>query len=181
LVETDDNVIAHIKADVEGRTLRLGIEERSYPINMISPTQLIFTIEIDDLTGLSISGSGNIQAEMIAVDRLSASISGAGKVQISNLVADEVRAEISGSGEVDLAGGEAASQDISISGSGNYLAGELCGAMVRVSVSGSGEATVCAKDTLEADISGSGNVNYYGQPAIYLSGSGSRQINNLGE
>jgi hypothetical protein len=179
-VETDDNVIEQVKTEVEGGTLTLGLVT-GIPtgVNVQSTTRLIFYVGVDDLTGLSISGSGDIEAETIETERLDASINGSGNVRISNLTAGEVSADISGSGEVDLAAGEAAEQDTSISGSGKYLAGDLCGAMVKVSVSGSGEATVCATDTLDADISGSGNVNYHGQPSINISGSGSGQLNNL--
>lgn len=181
-VETDDNVMEYVKTEVEGGTLTLGLVT-GIPtgVNVQSTTRLIFYVGVDDLTGLSISGSGDIEAKTIDTERLDASISGSGKVQISNLAAGEVNADISGSGEVDLAAGKAVEQDISIGGSGRYLAGELCGAAVKVSVSGSGEATVCATETLEADISGSGNVNYYGRPSINVSGSGSGQLNNLGE
>lgn len=181
-VETDDNVMEHVKSEVENRTLTLGLVT-GIPtgVNVQSTTRLIFYVGVDDLNGLSISGSGDIEAKTIETERLEASISGSGNVRISNLAAGEVSADISGSGEVDLFGGEAAEQDISINGSGKYLAGDLCSAMVKVSVSGSGEATVCAMDTLDADISGSGNVNYYGQPSVNISGSGSGQINDMGE
>ena len=181
-VETDDNVMEYVKSEVEGGTLTLGLVT-GIPtgVNVQSTTRLIFYVGVDDLTGLSISGSGDIEAKTIETERLDASISGSGNVRISNLAAGEVSADVSGSGEVDLFGGEAAEQDVSISGSGKYLAGDLCGAMVKVSLSGSGEATVCATDTLDADISGSGDVNYYGHPSINISGSGSGQLNNLGE
>jgi hypothetical protein len=180
-IETDDNIMAHIKAEVEGGTLKLGIKERNFPINLVSPTRLVFTVGVDDFNGLSISGSGAIMAETLDTKRLEANISGSGKVKISNLAADQVNVEISGSGLVDLVGGEAAEQDISISGSGKYLAGGLCSPLINLSVSGSGEATVCAVDTLDADLSGSGNVNYYGQPSVSITSSGSGNIRNLGE
>lgn len=180
-IETDDNIMEYVKADVEGRTLKLGLKEGVSIFNMIFPSRLIFTLGVDDLNGVSISGSGDIEAGLIETDQLEVLISGSGKVQISNLTAGEVIAEISGSGEVDLAGGETAEQDISISGSGKYLAGDLCSAAVQVSVSGSGTATVCADETLEADISGSGSINYYGRPSLRSSSSGSGSINNLGE
>ena len=176
-IETDDNVMEYVKAEVEGGTLKLGFKEK---VNLISPSRLVFYVGVDDLTGLAISGSGDFEAEMIETDRLDASISGSGDVQIADLTAGEVKARISGSGEIDLAG-EAAAQDVAISGSGKYLAGDLCSESVKVSISGSGDATVCATETLDSNISGSGSVDYYGRPSINSSGSGSGKINNLGE
>lgn len=181
-VETDDNVMEHVKTEVEGGTLTLGlVTGLPTGLNIQSTTRLIFYVGVDDLAGLSISGSGDIEGEMIEAERLDASVSGSGNVRISNLTASEMQAEISGSGEVDLAGGEAAEQDISISGSGEYLAGEVCSASVTVSISGSGKATVCATETLDADISGSGSVGYFGRPSVSSSGSGSGNLNSLGE
>jgi len=176
-IETDDNVMKHVKAEVKNGVLTLGFEEG---VNLISPSRLVFTVGVDDLTGLTISGSGDIESDRIETDRLDVTVSGSGDVQIADLTASEVKANISGSGEIYL-DGEAAAQDVSISGSGKYLAGDVCSASVMVSISGSGDATVCATATLDTSISGSGSVNYYGRPAINSSGSGSGEVNSLGE
>lgn len=176
-IETDDNVMDHVRAEVEGRTLKLGFEER---LNVIAPTRLIFNVGIDDLKDLTISGSGDIESDMIETGRLEAAISGSGAVKIDDLTTDGVTAKISGSGEIDLTG-KSTTQDVTISGSGKYLAGRLCSESVTVKISGSGDATVCASETLDSSISGSGSVYYYGRPSINSSGSGSGKINNLGE
>ena len=176
-IETDDNVMEHVKAEVEGGTLKLGFEEG---LNLIDHTRLIFTVGVDDLESLKISGSGDIESDMIETTRLDATISGSGDVQIGTLTADEVKAKISGSGEIDLAG-EATAQDITISGSGKYRAGDLRGESVEVSISGSGDATVWATDSLDVNISGSGSVDYYGRPSMNTSGSGSGSVTNKGE
>jgi hypothetical protein len=176
-IETDDNVMEHVKAEVVGGTLKLGFEEG---LNLIDHTRLIFTVGVDDLKSLKISGSGDIESDMIETTRLDATISGSGDVQIVDLTAGEVTAKISGSGEIDLAG-DATAQDVTISGSGKYQAGDLCGESVEVKISGSGDATVCATERLDSDISGSGSVDYYGRPAINMSGSGSGKVNSLDE
>jgi Putative auto-transporter adhesin, head GIN domain len=176
-IETDDNVMKNVEAVVENGTLKLGFKNE---VNLISPSRLIFHVSVDNLTGLTISGSGDVESDKIETDRLDVTVSGSGDVQIADLLAGEVTAKISGSGEIGLAG-EAASQDIMISGSGKYLAGDLCSESVKVSVSGSGDATVCATDSLDANISGSGSINYYGRPTINLTGSGSGKVNSLGD
>lgn len=176
-IETDDNVMKHIKAEVKNGTLTLGFEDG---YSLILPSRLVFSVGVDDLTGVSISGSGDVESDRIETGRLDVTVSGSGDVQFTTLTADEVKAMISGSGEISL-GGEVAVQDISISGSGKYLAGDVCSPSVKVSVSGSGNATVCATDTLDSNISGSGSVNYYGRPSINSSASGSGTLNNLGE
>lgn len=180
-IETDDNVMEHVKAEVDGGTLKLGLVTGVQTgLNIQSTSRLVFHVGVDDIAGLTVSGSGDIESERIETDHLEAAINGSGVVQITDLVASEVRAEINGSGEMDLVG-EAAVQDISISGSGKYLAGDLCSGSVEVSIDGSGDATVCATETLDSNINGSGSVNYYGSPSISTSGSGSGKINSLGE
>ena len=176
-VETDDNVMEHVETEVRGGTLHLGFEEG---FNLIDPTRLIFTVGVDDLSELSVSGSGSVESEGLDTDRFNVTVSGSGDVQIADLTADSVEAKISGSGNVDLAG-EAATQDVTISGSGKYRAGDLASESVEVSISGSGQATVWATESLDSNISGSGSVDYYGRPSIDTSGSGSGQINSLGE
>lgn len=176
-IETDDNVMKHVKAEVEGGTLKLGFKDGTYTI---SPSQLVFYVGVDDLSGLTISGSGDIESDLLDTSRLTVKVSGSGAVLISALAAGEVNANISGSGEIYLAG-EAAAQDVTISGSGNYLAGDICTAVVTVSVSGSGDATVCATESLDLTISGSGSINYYGQPTVNSRGSGSGTISSMGE
>lgn len=176
-VETYENVMELVMAEVEGGILKLGLKDVD---KTILPRRLIFYVGVDDLASLAVAGSGGITTEAIKTDHLLVAVAGSGQVGISNLAADGMRASIGGSGQIEL-GGEVGEQDISISGSGKYLAGEVCSASVTVSISGSGDATVCATETLDADISGSGSVNYYGQPVVNSSTSGSGSIKNLGE
>ena len=176
-VETYENVMELVMAEVEGGILKLGLKDVD---KTILPRRLIFYVSVDDLASLAVAGSGGITTEAIKTDHLLVAVAGSGQVGISNLAADGMRASIGGSGQIEL-GGEVGEQDISISGSGKYIANEVCSASVKVSISGSGDATVCATETLDADISGSGSVNYYGQPVVNSSTSGSGSIKNLGE
>jgi hypothetical protein len=180
-VETDDNVMEHVKAEVEGGTLKLSLVTGIQTgVNIQSTTRLVFYVGVDDLTGLSTSGSGDVESDRIETNRLDLSVSGSGGIQIADLSATEVEAEISGSGGIDLIG-QVTAQSVDVSGSGVYQAGDMCSETVKVSVSGSGNATVCATETLDADVSGSGTINYYGQPSTNTSESGSGKINSLGE
>jgi hypothetical protein len=155
-IETDDNVMKHITSEVRDGTLHLSIEENT----AIFPTRLIFTVGVEDLTDLSISGSGSIRADGIETERLNSRISGSGEIELD---------------------GVASRQDVDVSGSGEYKAGNLRSENVKVSVSGSGNVTVWATETLDSSISGSGSVDYFGSPAVTSSTSGSGQLNSLGE
>ncbi len=171
-VETDDNIMPHITTEVRGGTLHLGFSRQ---VSNISPTRLIFTLNVKDLSGMKISGSGEITADSLDTDRLDVKISGSGEVRIESLTAKEVKVHISGFGEVEVAG-ETAGQDITISGSGNYRAGDLYSETADITISGSGDATVWAAESLEIDSSGSAEVSYYGNPRITSSSSGSEWL-----
>ena len=177
-VETDDNVIKYVTTEVRGGTLYLGFDTKE-PTS-VSPTRLRFDLNVKDLVGLKISGSGDITAASLDTDRLEVGVSGSGDVQIDALTTEEVEVTISGSGDVELAG-EATGQDVTISGSGGFHAVGLEGETVDVTISGSGSATVWATESLDVRISGSGSVKYYGSPTVNLSGSGSGKIRGLGE
>jgi predicted small secreted protein len=181
-VETDDNVMEYVKAEVEGGTLKLGLVTGTQTgVNIQSFSRLVFYVGVDNLKSLTVSGSGSVKSSRVKTDSLEAKVSGSGGIQIADLSTGEVKADISGSGKIDLAG-NVTGQQITIGGSGNYLGGDLCGESVKVSVSGSGNGTVCATERLDADVSGSGSVNYYGQPSsINRSSSGSGKIISLGE
>lgn len=175
-IETDKNVMKYIEAEVKGGILTLGIKEN---VN-VSPTHLVFYVSVDNLSGLTVSGSGKIGSDKIETNHLDVLVSGSGEVQIADITASEVKAEVSGSGAIDLVG-EAAAQNVTVSGSGKYLAGDVCSASVAIYVSGSGDATVCATGRLDANNSGSGSIKYYGQPTVNTSSSGSGTIKSLGD
>jgi hypothetical protein len=177
-VETDDNVMEYITTEVRGGTLYLGFDSQNF--SSISPTRLIFTLNVKDLVGVKISGSGDIFSESIESDRLDIRVSGSGEIRIDSLITDSVDVDISGSGEIDLTG-ETTVQDISITGSGEYKAGNLKSKTVDLSISGSGDATVWVTESFDAHVGGSGSAKYYGTPSVSFSSSGSGDLHSLGE
>lgn len=149
-ISAEDNLLPRLTSEVSGGTLTLGTE----PNTSIVPTQPItYSLTVKDLTGLAVSGSGNIQ--------------------VANLTTAALSIKISGSGTI-TAGGTADDQDLEISGSGHYRAEQLTSKTVKAAISGSGTAHVVATDALDVKISGSGTLTYSGNPQIKqeISGSG---------
>jgi hypothetical protein len=174
-VETDDNVMQYVTSEVKGGTLTLGTEIGK----LVRPTWLKFTLSVEDLDGLTVSGSGDIVAERFDTDRLEIKVSGSGDMRIDALTAQAVEVRISGSGDVELAG-QATEQNVTISGSGKYRAGDLRSETASVTISGSGDATLWATESLKARVTGSGSASYYGTPKTDVSGSGSGKVKGLG-
>jgi DUF4097 and DUF4098 domain-containing protein YvlB len=175
-IETDRNVMRYVTSEVRGGTLVLGTKSGV----MVSPTRLRFTVSVQDLAGLTVSGSGDIVAERVDTDRLEIETSGSGQVRVDALTAEDLKVRISGSGDVELAG-EVAEQEVTISGSGKYRAGDLRSETVSVTISGSGDATLWTTESLDARLTGSGSVSTYGNPRTDVSSSGSGNVKGLGD
>jgi predicted small secreted protein len=197
-IEADDNIIPYIATYVTGDTLHIGF--RSDMAMSVWPTRPIkFYLTMKDVSGLTVSGSGGIQADQISSSdlalRVSGSgdmrigqlktgyldniISGSGDIVIDDLQTDLVDTTISGSGECYL-NGQAETQKLRVSGSGGYQAFDLESQTLQVGVSGSGSVNVWVTDALDAQVVGSGDVNYYGSPAVTMNVSGSGDVSGLG-
>ncbi len=162
VVETDEVVLPHVRTEVEGGCLILGLEH--WWDSLLHPfTPLRFRVSAMTLKRISISGSGSVQAETLRTEDLGLDISGSGEMTFPHLTARSVSLGISGSGKMTAAG-EAESVSLRISGSGNLQAGELSAQAAEVHISGSGTVKVNATQTLDMHISGSGSVSYYGLP-----------------
>lgn len=178
-VEADDNIMPYIRTDVRGSTLYLGFTSTATGMRISPSTPIKFNLTMKQISGLEVSGSGNITAPSVDTTSLDLQISGSGNVDVAALQASSVDTGISGSGSVSLAG-RVTDQKVSISGSGKYEAAKLQSQKADVSVSGSGDTTLWVTDALDVRISGSGDVSYYGNPSVQSSSSGSGKIRSLG-
>ena len=151
-VEAEDNLMEFLTTEVVGGRLELGFESGQ----LLSPRRdITYTITASQLTGVSIQGSGDIDATSIDTDTFSV--------------------EISGSGDVDTVG-TSDHLKVTISGSGRFDGTDLEAATGEVRVSGSGNVTVNVTDELEVTISGSGDVKYIGDPSLNSKVSGSGDL-----
>lgn len=166
-----DKIITEISGDkliIKQENWRFRFEEKVY-----------VTITMPEITGLSVSGSGNAEIvdDIKDADDLDLSVSGSGKLITAGIIVDEFQCSISGSGDVIVgSGGEADRGEISISGSGGYKGEDFEIDHLAVRVSGSGSCYCKAGDSLQASISGSGNVTYKGDPGIDARVSGSGKV-----
>lgn len=168
-IKTDDNILPLIKTVVKDNVLEI-----SHKSVNLKPTILEFHINVRQLKGISISGSGDVFGQsLFTVEAFEAVIKGSGDM---NLAVDASRliAEIKGSGSMDLTG-EAEDFRASIKGSGDIRASNLETNHATVSIAGSGDCHVYASESLRAEISGSGDVIYGGRPMVesHIRGSGS--------
>ena len=136
-------------------------------------------IDAEKLSGekcsVRISGSGNIELDQVNSNRVKVNVSGSGDIDIDNLSADILGVSINGSGDIDL-DGKADELDVTISGSGDFTGNELKSENVSVHIYGSGDARVWATESLEIHVTGSGDVTYHGNPTVNSRVTGSGDI-----
>lgn len=150
-VTADDNLMPYLQAEVRGGTLALGEKPGA---NLNPSKDIVFNVTLANLDGLTLSGSGEVQAKGIQSPKMKIDLSGSG--------------DISAQGSADDFG-------VSISGSGNFHGDGLKSKRTKVDISGSGNAAVASSDTLDATINGSGSIEYVGSPQVRqnINGSGS--------
>ncbi|KAI1693956.1 putative auto-transporter adhesin, head GIN domain-containing protein [Ditylenchus destructor] len=127
------------------------------------PRHPTVTLDLRQLRGLSIAGSGDIRVEPMKTGNLEASIAGSGDLRMQGLEADHVTLRVAGSGDMQV-NGKANSLSVSVAGSGDVKPRELAVDDAKVSISGSGDVTVQASRKLDVRIAGSGDVGYIGSP-----------------
>lgn len=178
-VEAPADYLEEIETIVDGDVLKIK-KKSNFSFDFGNKKVKIF-ISMPKITGLSISGSGDILAQTaIKAEDLKVKISGSGDVKIDNLSVKNLEMSISGSGDIFMAGPDVAeSASYTISGSGDISNEGLQCKKVEIQVSGSGDVKVWAVDELKSRVSGSGDVYYKGRPIIDSKSSGSGGIQNI--
>jgi hypothetical protein len=169
-VEAEDNLLNVIEAGVKGRSLRLESERCLDPSIGIK-----VRVTLPSLEELAINGSGDIVVpDTFQVEKLKLTINGSGNLR-ARLIAADLRAAIHGSGDVELAG-SANRFEVKIAGSGDVQATDMPCNSVEVNVLGSGSVYVYAIQDLEIKVNGSGDVHYKGKPALTARVNGSGKV-----
>lgn len=195
-VETDENILPLLDIHVTGDELTLGIK-RGFDV---APSQSItFNLTVQDLSAITLAGSGDFYVEPLKTNSLAVSIRGSGDIDMKDLTAKDLSIDLKGSGNITLQDidvktvdtslqgsgdiklqGQADTQKVTVGGSGKYLAGDLEVTSADISIPGSADITVWVQDELAVRINGSGDIRYYGQPMIHQSGGGSGNLISLG-
>ncbi len=176
VIEAEESLLPRIKSEVVEGRLRLGFKSWLDYLTHAGHPPIHYQVTMRQVHGVSVSGSGKLQAGPIQTDRMRLKVSGAGDLALTELHASNLETNLSGTAKVTV-GGAVQSQEIGISGSGELNADRLVCEEVRVRISGSGKVCVQAAQQLDVRISGAGDVRYIGQPRIshHISGSGKIQ------
>jgi hypothetical protein len=153
-VTIDDNLMALLKTEVHGHTLKISTRS-----SFSTKKDCTVEITVPALEAISSNGSGNIE--------------------VHDLKGGDFSFDLSGSGNFN-AWGKVDKLSIQVNGSGSVNTRELNADDVDVEINGSGDATVAAKNSLDIEVNGSGSVSYQGNPEhIHQSVSGSGSVEKL--
>lgn len=178
-IKTDRNLLSYVETKVvdgsKGRTLEIATKRGISLNSRGTPT---ITLDMRQLRGLAIAGSGDIRVEPMKIANLDASIAGSGDLRVQGLQADQVSLSVAGSGDMVFEG-KAAGLSVTVRGSGDVKTRDLVVDEAKVSIAGSGDVTVQAARKLDVRIAGSGDVGYVGSPEISFSNAGSGSVRKL--
>jgi len=196
-LEGDQDTIDEIKTKVSGGKLKFSKDSGWFDW---SDGDVDITIHYEELSSITMAGSGDGYADEIQTNEmtiriagsadleidslecndLDISISGSGGVKLNEVDADSISTSIAGSGNTEL-DGSVVSQKVTVSGSGNYNAKGLRSQEAEIKIVGSGNAEVWSLASLEATVMGSGDIDYYGDPTLSKTVHGSGNIEHKGD
>ena len=153
-VRAGEKVIDDVRTEVRDGTLHVTFDHDGF-----GGSDVVVEASVPELTGIEVSGSGDIDADGIDAG------------------AFEVRSD--GSADIAL-GGTAGRLAIDLDGSGDADAAGLAAREARVAVGGSGDVDVRADERLEVAVDGSGDVRYHGDPALTQTVDGSGDLSRAG-
>ena len=171
LIDGDENILSSISSTVSDQRLRIESEHGKC---FNTDDAVLVRISVNDLSRITLNGSGNIYTDSLSGENLTLVLSGSGDFRLSGLKVQSLDATIYGSGNMNLSG-RADETYYRIDGSGNVRSFGLEQQTTEVVVNGSGNVYVSFVEHLKGVINGSGNILYKtstGTLDVEVNGSG---------
>lgn len=174
-IKTHDNIIDHIKTEVQNGRLRIFTRDV-----ILEKSDITLIITTPELKGLDLNGApdalvkGVIKGEQFDLD-----IAGASEVVIEDVEVQKFNADMSGASELKIDRGATDYFVIDVAGSAEIDAVKMKCARAKVDVSGAGEISLYVTDNLDVDITGAGNVDYKGKPEIISNITGAGDLRQI--
>ncbi len=188
-VTAGEKVFDRLSFDVADSVLRISNKKNKGDVIWIMRNDCFdvkkIVVRAPLLTSVSISGSGTFESHnTLRAQQLTLAIAGSGEMNIDNIAADKVETNIAGSGEINIDNIEASTFKTSIAGSGEMAAGLTRVATIDAEIAGSGECTMKLRDcgSVTAFINGSGDMTLTGNAQSLspsIAGSGNINTDNL--
>ena len=178
VVETDDNIMQFIESEVRNGRLILGFTEEVRTNNYkLDPSKVIFNLSVKEITGLEISGVGNIQMSAYYGEHLELMINGVGNFEASSLETDTLEIEINGVANIDISSLDTDRVDVVINGVGEVMVNSLVADELEINLNGTGSVEINSliAEKSVVSIGGVGEVELAGaveEQGVFVSGVG---------
>ena len=182
VIEADDNLLGYIQTRVRGNVL--FIEVKPDMIRLYPSQPIRYSLDADELTNVTLSGSGDIRSNELIASDLDFDLNGSGRILIDDVKSQATHIDLNGSGEYQLGNLVTGQLTASLNGSGSMLIQEVIAKTAAVGVNGSATLNVTdfVADTLNVMINGSGDSTLAGkvdEQTIAIHGSGSYRARDL--
>jgi hypothetical protein len=176
-IEAQENILREIETYTSGNELKIRVRNH---VNFESREDIRINVSAPSVSGLSLSGSGNIKVlQPYRPSNARLDVSGSGTMTINQLETNNIDVSVSGSGELLVFNGNSKHEDADISGSGRIDFLGIITNTAHTHISGSGYIKLYVTQELYSKISGSGTVFYKGNPVVNSTISGSGQVIRL--
>ncbi len=134
-----------------------------------------FYVTVPKLTGVVLTGSGDMTVDKVVGDKFSGTIAGSGELEVAAMEVDKADFKVMGSGTLSTTG-TAHSANVFIGGSGEIDASELKSDDASITVAGSGDVGLFVAKAAKISIMGSGDVDIDGTDNCTVSNRGSGDV-----
>lgn len=154
-ITADENLMQYITSKVVNGTLEIGMEPN---ISLTPSRKIEYKLEVKSVSGIQLSGFGNIESESLSGKDLEVILSGSGDINIGTIEGDSLLVRLSGFGNFHSKSIKSKTPTIEITGSGDINVEELEADDLAVKISGFGNAILAGKVlTQDVQILGSGD------------------------
>lgn len=154
--------IDELDITLDGALLSIGRKREGFSLGGGRHRGVEIAITMPKLDTVRLTGSGSIDADAVAGDKVEAVLTGSGDLKIAKLTGKRADITLSGSGDIDIDNGTIDAGDISVTGSGDVHADGLVATTLAVSVTGSGNVETQATGKADVRVLGSGDVTLTG-------------------
>ncbi len=194
-IHAPTDLIPYLKTEMKDGILYIGKRKKGWKKFRSWNENIHYDLVVKSISHVSVSGSGDIDAEKLSGNKCTVKISGSGNIEIDEVRSDKAIVHVSGSGDIDISNlstdvlgvkingsgdtninGKADELDVTVSGSGDFTGNKLKSENVSINIYGSGDARVWATESLDVHVFGSGDVTYHGNPTVNSRVTGSGDV-----
>ncbi|WP_033074022.1 head GIN domain-containing protein [Sphingopyxis sp. MWB1] len=157
-----ESELARLEIEADGKELKIGRKRQGFQVGRIVHKAVKISITMPRLSAVRLTGSGDIEADALEEDAVSATLTGSGNLKIGNLAGRRGEISIAGSGNVEVDGGTIDKGEYNIAGSGNIDAEKLVAKNLDITLAGSGDIEAGATGEADVRVMGSGDVTLTG-------------------